>query len=126
MTLLTPDDIRGFVDTGLSDESLQLLLDAAEAEIVRYAGPSDSAVEWFSGGQQVIALARPADSIASIVEHGAWPTEQTTLDATDYEIDPTGYLVYRRVGGVNGRYTWWGRVVVSYVPVRASRPTSSA
>lgn len=118
MTLLTPDDIRGFVpDSGLSDESLQILLDAAEAEIIRYAGDLDSAVEWHAGGQPVLALARQAGAVSSVVEHNPWDSQSTTLDTTDYELDPTGYLIYRRTGGTTSRFHWWGRVVVTYVPV---------
>lgn len=116
-TLLAPDDIRGFSpETALSDESLQLLIDAAEAEMIRFAGPLDEAVEWHAGGQRVIALNRHIDSVTSIVEFSPWDTESTTLDATDYEIDPTGFLIYRRGGGTHSRWRWWGRVVVTFAP----------
>lgn len=119
MTLLSPDDIRGFQpDTDLGDEALQLLLDAAEAEIIRYAGPVDSLVEWHAGGQRVIALSRPATDVTSVVEHSPWdPTSSWTLDPTDYEVDPTGYLLYRRSGGTVSRWHWYGRIVVTYAPV---------
>lgn len=116
-TLLTPDDIRGFESgSALSDESLQLLLDAADAEIIRFAGPLDAFVEWLAGGQRVIALTRPVDSVTSIVEHSPWETDSRTLDPTDYEVDPSGYLIYRRSSGPNSRWRWWGRVVVTYAP----------
>lgn len=117
MTLLTTDDYRALHSTALEDPALQLLLDAAEADIVAYAGPDAEIVEWFGGGQRVIALARPAASIASIVESGPWGSSPTTLSADDYLLDPGGYLLYRDANGTNPRWRWWGRVVVTYTPV---------
>lgn len=116
MTLLTPDDVREFDSTGLSDDALQLLLDAAEAEIVRFAGDSDSHTEWFAGGQRVLALARPAASISSIVENEDWGGSTVTLAADDYIVDPSGYLLYRVATGTHPRWRWWGRIVVTYAP----------
>ncbi len=118
MTLLTVDEYRALHSTAVEDEALQLLLDAAEADIVAYAGADGSTVEWFSGGQRVIALASPAESITSIVENSVlWGNAATTLDATDYLVDPGGYLLYRDGNGTNPRWHWYGRVVVTYVPV---------
>ncbi len=116
-SMLSPDDIREFEPAPeLSDEALQLLIDAAEAEIVRYAGAPDSAVEWIGGGQQLITLSRPAASITSIVEH-ADRAAPVTLVGDDYELDPTGFLVYRKSTGTHPHWRWCGRVVVTYAPV---------
>lgn len=116
MALLTTDEYRAIHPTSLDDVALQLLLDAAEADIDEYAGPvGASVVEWFDGGHRIIALARRAASVASIVENppygGGTPV---TLDATDYLLSPTGLLLYRQTAGVNSRYTWDGRVAVTY------------
>jgi hypothetical protein len=116
-TLLTPDDIREFEPAPeLSDDALQLLLDAAEAEIVRYAGASDSAVEWLVGGRREIVLSKPATAIASVAEHIGGPSAPITLAADDYTSDPTGYLLYRLGTGTHPRWRWWGRVAVTYTP----------
>lgn len=119
MTLLTTDEYRSLHPTALDEAALQLLLDAAEADIIEYVGPGGaSMVEWFDGGHRIIALSRRAASITSIVENppfgGGTPR---TLDATDYIIDPTGVLLYRQTSGTNSRYTWDGRVVVTYATV---------
>lgn len=116
-SLLSTDDIREFEPAPeLSDDALQLLIDAAEAEIVRYAGAPDAAVEWVAGGQQVIVLGRQAASVTSIVEQ-ADGSSPVTLASDDYEIDPSGFLIYRLRTGTNPRWRWWGRVVVTYAPV---------
>jgi hypothetical protein len=116
-TLLTPDDIREFEPAPeLSDDALQLLLDAADAEIVRYAGDPDSAVEWLVGGRRDLVLSRPATAVASVVEHIGGPSDPITLASDDYEADPTGYLLYRLGTGTHPRWRWWGRVAVTYTP----------
>lgn len=116
MTLLTTDEYRNLHSTAIEDEALQLLLDAAEADIVAFTGGDDAAiVEWHSGGRALIALARPASSITSVVEEGRYNTDPTTLQPNDYRLDPSGLLLYRSGNGTNSRWTWQpGRVVVTY------------
>jgi hypothetical protein len=116
-TLLSPDDVREFEPAPeLSDDAIQLLLDAADAEIVRYAGASGSGLEWLAGGRHVIALARQAASISSVDEHTGTVADPVSLAADEYEIDPTGFLVYRSNTGTNPRWQWWGQVRITYVP----------
>lgn len=114
MTILTTDEFRGFAETALEDDPLQDLLDAAEADIVRFAGAPSTAVEWFGGGQSVIALARPAASVTSITE--TYGSTTTTLAPNDYLAHPGGFLLIRQTGGTNSRSRWYGRVAVTYVP----------
>lgn len=113
---LTLDDYRGLHSTALGDEALQLLLDAAEADVLAFTGTADATVvEWHSGGRALIALARPAESITSVVEEGPHNATPLTLAADDYRIDPSGVLLYRQGTGTNPRWTWLrGRVVVTY------------
>lgn len=115
MTLLTTDEYRALHPSALEDEALQLLLDAAEADIVDFTGSDDGAVvEWLVGGRQVVVLGRRAASISSVVEDPRWGSS-TTLATNDYEIDPTGFLLYRKTGGDHSRYYWAsGRVIVTY------------
>lgn len=112
--ILTPTEFRGFAETALEDGPLQDLLDAAESDIVRFGGAPSSAVEWFGGGQSLLALARPAASITSITETDG--STVTTLAADDYLTNPGGYILTRIAGGTNSRSRWFGRVAITYVP----------
>lgn len=112
---LTPDEYRALHQTALEDAALQMLLDAALADIVAFTGTADDTiVEWFTGGRAMLALTRPASSITSIVEVSWYDGSETTLAVDDYLLDPTGYLLYRQRTGTNPRSAWWGRVVVTY------------
>lgn len=115
MTLLTAAEFGSLVSTGLSEDALDILLLAAEAEIVRFAGPSDAVTELVHGGQRFITLARQADSITSISE--TLGTDVTTLETDDYLLYPDGYRIERLQTGTNGRWRWWGRVSVIYAPI---------
>lgn len=114
MTLLTIAEYRALHSTALGNDALQLLLDAAEADIVDFAGDPDEVVEWFGGGQTVLALRSAAASITSIAE--VYNNVTTTLNVNDYLLDPSGYLLYRERYGTNPRSYWQGRVVVTYAP----------
>lgn len=115
--LLTLDEYRGLNPeaTSLEDESLQLLLDAAEAEITRAAGPVGSVTEFLAGGRTV-TLSRRASSVTSVTETDHFTHAETILSADDYVAWPGGYVIERQSGGTNSRYRWHDRVTVEYVP----------
>ena len=115
--ILTTEEYRSLADTALEEDALALLLDATETDIVRAAGPSGERVETFAGGGQLgrIILRGTAESIVSITETST--TTATTLDPSDYALDPDGYTLYRLTGGTNSRRYWYGRVAVTYVPL---------
>lgn len=119
--LLTLDEARALDADGigaLSDDALQLLLDATEAEIVRVGGDPETATEWHTCNGRSVVLERRADRIDLVTETvGMWgePTV-TTLDATDYELDPYGVTLHRLNTGTNPRWRWYGRVAVTYRP----------
>lgn len=116
--LLTLDEARGLTDSALEDESLQLVLDAAEAEITRYAGPVGERTETFTSGGRLLSLSKRAASISSITETSFSSYDVTTLASDDYFAWPNAYVLERKTGGTNSRHTWWGRrVAVTYVPV---------
>lgn len=117
MTLLTVDEFRGFVTSALGNDEIQLILDAAEAEIVRIVGASDSVVELATGGSRYIFLGRPAASITSVTETNPWDGVFVTLASGDYLIHPGGYILERLPYGPNTRLAWWGRVTTTYVPL---------
>ena len=117
MTILTVDEFREHVSTGLGDDAVQRLLDAAELEIVRFAGDPDSAEEILDGygRSRFITLRRPAASITSVTE--SWPWNSTlSLAADDYILYPDGLVLERIRGGTHSSHAWRGRVRVQYVP----------
>jgi hypothetical protein len=114
--LLTLDEFRGLRETGLDDEPLQLLLDAAEAEITRHAGPVGEVTQLHTHGGRLLALGRAAASVSSITETSFSTHEVTTLAADDYYIWPGGYIIERQSGGTNSRHTWFDRTTTVYVP----------
>ena len=115
--LLTLDEYRGLAESALSDESLQLLLDAAEAEITRAAGPVGVVTDFITAGGHLVVTARKVSSIVSITESSySTPSDVTTLAGDDYLAWPGGYVIERTPGGTNSRSRWFGRVAVSYIP----------
>lgn len=97
------------------DEAIQLLLDAAEVEISDVAGTPDSVTEYIVGGGRFVALARSASEISSITET-ARDGSVVTLAADDYLLYPAGTVIERQSIGTNPRYSFYGRVTVTYVP----------
>lgn len=114
MAILSVEDFREHVSTTLEDDAVQRLLDAAEAEILRYAGDPGAASEVYTGQGRYITLARPAASVSSITETRY--TTTTTLAADDYFLYPSGLILERLTGGTNSSRYWRGRSVVTYVP----------
>jgi len=115
--LLTLDEYRGLAESALSDDSLQLLLDAAEAEITRAAGPVGVVTDFITAGGHLVVTSRKVSSIDSITET-SWstPSDVTTLAGDDYILWPGSYVIERLAGGTNSRFRWWGRVAVTYAP----------
>jgi len=114
MTLLTTADFRLIEATALEDAALQMFLDAAEAEITRFAGAAGTSEEWFQGGQQFISLARPFSAITSITEITTWDGVTQLLDSTDYLAYPGNFRLQRVGTGNHPRWYWYGRIVVIY------------
>jgi hypothetical protein len=119
--ILTVNQLRDFVETPLSDASLQIILDAAEWAIVNRAGATGARTEIASGGFRFIALARPAASISSVVETAGWSdsvgASDITLAADDYLVGAGEMLIERLITGTNPRSVWGARVTTVYTPV---------
>lgn len=124
-TLVDPPTMRGFVETDLSDDNLQILIDDADAEIVLRFGPHTTAQEWFVDDVpgQFIFPQRSVASVTSIDETiyfqigvTTWAETTTTLSADDYEITPDAKSIRRLTTGVNGRFNWGERINLIYVP----------
>lgn len=108
---MTLAQLREHVETDLTDEALQRILSAAEADVLRAAGPESGAVDEFEAELpgRFVCLRQPADSITSVTEYRG--TASLVLTSSDYELRADGRRLYRV-----GAY-WAPRVVVAYAPV---------
>lgn len=120
MTLLSVADLRSFpvfASATLSDEWLQTLLDAAEADIAAYlGGPVGSVTETIRGGLSWMTLRRRAESISSITENPDTDTP-LVLAADDYRIAWDARSIERIGTGTNAGYGWPRTTVVVYAAV---------
>lgn len=120
--LVTLDELRALVETDVTDAALQMVLDAADADIVNAHGAHAGEVsERFAPGVGDARLwaSRPIDTAedVTVVETHAGPGGMTTvtLDADDYEVWEPRELV-RIATGPNSGTTWAARVDVTYTP----------
>jgi len=112
-TLLTPSELRGHVETDLSEGVLQSILDAEETEIIRRYGAHATQTDLLPGGELWLVLRRTPVSFTSVTE--TVNTTSTVLAADDYRHWGGGRL--ERLGtGTNARSEWGDRVSVVYVP----------
>ena len=114
MAILTVDELREHVNTGLGDDALQRLLDASEYLIVERAGPAGARTEIAGGGYRFVTVSRPIGSIGSIKE--VVGDSELTLAADDYLVRYGDLVVERLQYGTNSRSTWDRRVEVTYTP----------
>jgi hypothetical protein len=114
MALLTTDQLRQHLETGLEDAALQRLLDAEEAEIIRRYGPHASATELHAPDSEWMFLRREPSSIDTVTETVG--DEDTVLSSDDYRDWGAGRLE-RLDDGTNPRSSWGDRVEVQYTPV---------
>ena len=115
--LLKPEDVRAHgLESDLADPALQLLIDAAEAEIVERFGPHDSATEDFVGTSDLILLRRKATAITSVTEFDA-DNDPLVLNADDYALTNGGWTVLRLATGPNPASYFDRRVQIVYTPV---------
>jgi hypothetical protein len=111
---LTVEELREHVNSGLSDEALQRLLDASWEEIVARAGDGEPRTEILFGGSRFITTHFPIASIGSVSETRG--DTVTTLQADDY-LHRSQYVIQRLSTGTNPRHEFRGRVAVVYTPV---------
>ena len=114
-TDFTVTRLREFVTTSLSDAALQVYLDGAVAAVNGAIGEPGETVEYRHAHGDLLPLSRQAATVSEVIEDTRWSA--TTLAADDYEISPTGRILMRLRTGTNPRWSWWGRVKVTYVPV---------
>lgn len=114
MTLLTAAQFREHAPSTLIDAAIGRLLDDAEQEITRYAGPVGSTVtEWAAGDGAFLATSRRVSAVTSITET-RW-LASTTLATDDWRLR-SPYVLERLRTGTNPRSCWAGTVSVVYTP----------
>ncbi len=108
--------LHTFIKTDLADVPLQIILTAADEDLTLAVGPDTTMIEERMGqGQPNLWLQRPAASITSITLTDPEGTV-TTLDTTDWHLDPAGKILTRLRTGTNPDSGWNNRVTVTYVP----------
>ncbi len=110
-SLIATTVIEDLVDSGLSEEALNVYVDAADARIVQVVGPhSGTRTDGFYFGpyesSKTVFLEHPAESLVSVSRDG------TDLDSDDYRLIHGGRAVER----VGDYMEWDGDVVVTYNP----------
>lgn len=111
-TLIATSTLEGLVQSGLPDADLEVLVDAADAEIIRLYGPHDGERTLqleAPYSQSYIFLPAPAATVASITEQAPGETAEA-VDADDYRTEYGGRVVCRIRG-------YWKQLVnVTYTP----------
>jgi len=117
MSLLTADELRALVQTGLDDADLQRIIDREEAEVIaqygaHYTDASTPVSEVVSGGGCNLFLKRRISAVSSIAEASTLGGTATTLTASQYYVWPGQGRITRLPEGT----AWGSQVTVSYVP----------
>lgn len=109
-SLATLAEVRTHVESDLSDEALERLVDSADADIVKSAGAHDGerTVD-INGGYQDLLLPAPANTIASVSE-SEYFGDAETVASSEYTTLYGGRVL--RKDGI-----WKSKVSVTYTPV---------
>jgi hypothetical protein len=118
--MLTPDALREFVDTELSDASLQVFIDHAFETITATIGQPGTTRQWLNTSGPLAMLSRRAGHIISITE------DTVTLDEDDYELSATGLQLRRLSTGTNPASRWVDALVIFRPPDDTATRTAAA
>jgi hypothetical protein len=112
--IMTVDELRGWVSTGLGDDKLELLINGLDEMIIAHAGPLGDIVDvrWPRGERFILLGRRPTSKAdVEIVEQLA-NQAPVTLDAEDFDLN---VLTLRRsIYGPNARDYWDEKVTITY------------
>lgn len=107
--MLTIAALREFVTSALPDDPLQVLLNAAEAEIIGVAGATGEITEHIHGyGLHRIVVAREIGTVTSVTE------DRIVLADDDYRV--SGYVLTRIGTGTLPSWIWGSYLTVVYTP----------
>lgn len=113
MAILTVDQFREHVTTALGDDAIKRLLDAAEADIVRYAGDGGAVTDYVDGQGRFATTHKPIGTIASVSE--IYGDTTLVLAVNDYLVR-SACVLERLTTGDHSRHCWRGRVAIAYTP----------
>ena len=112
-SLIATEAVERLVQSGLADLDLEVLIDAADAEIVRLYGPHDGSRTIQLKPPYPLAdiyLSSPAETVAAITHQNPGETA-TAVDADDYRLEHGGRTISRVKG-------YWKRLVnITYTPI---------
>ena len=112
----TTAELSSVLETDLDATSLQLYIDAAEADLISVHGAHTSGEEQFDAlTHRKVWPLRQIVTVTTVVETTG--TTDTTLSSDDYRIRDDGWSLERRPDGTNPAYTWAEEVVLTYTPV---------
>ena len=111
--LIPTDQVETLVQSGLPTTDLEIIIDGADEEIIRFVGPHDGLrkVVLRVDYSENVYLPQPAENVSEVKE---WPDTGAEVDAdpfTDYAIQAGGRYLRRTIGG------YWSRnVAVTFTP----------
>lgn len=118
------DRVKERIESDLSDEELQAMIDSLLAEIDQRYGPSSDLMttDLFSElrDRKYLRLPRRVESVDSIIEREA--EEDKILSANDYRISHRGRLIERLSKGDNPAQAWAPKVRITFTPVSDVAP----
>lgn len=119
--LIRVDELKEHVETDLSDDVIDRLIDDADAEIVKRYGPHVTQIDTFENvnAATAIYLSRNASAITSVTEEvrdGEGSYTETVLASDDYKLRRNNLSLERLRDGTNPRATWGHVVTIVYVP----------
>ena len=110
--ILTVTQLREHISSGLTDDALQRLLEAAENDITAKFGAAGSVTEYPVYGFDLLVLSRRVGTVSSVKEY--FDSDPLTLSTDDYRVD--GFMLKRLDTGTNPRTYWAGEVQVIHTP----------
>lgn len=115
MSLLTIAEVQALgIGVGLSDATLQSIIDREESELTRLFGDASAArTETTKGGGCSVFLRRAISSVSSISEYYYMGDTATVLIATDYYV----WGDEGRIERISTASKWGALVAVTYTPV---------
>ena len=116
--LMNAEKLRHHVETDLSDDALEELIQDADAAIVGMCGPhaiNGAVEETVRGGDGKLFPARPIQTIEQLTE--VTGTISTSLSSDDYRAWHGGRMLERLQGGAHPRIRWGDQVHLTYQPV---------
>ena len=117
-TLISLEDLRDHLETGLVDDALEQLVDDIDTDIIRLFGPHDGelTIKTRPGSfMKMAVLPRPAASVASISHRHDLHTDETSIEVEDYELIHGGRALHKRWG------FWHQNVTVTFTPVEDNK-----